>query len=204
MITQKELTVDACVRYLINNISKVSKEHLFDIKCAHSNKTKLKSGKTLDVTQEELKCRLNYNQGSGKFFWLVDDSIAGYVCGTGYVSITLNGRSYRADRLAWLYVHGHMPKNQIDHINGIRSDNRIINLRDVTGAENCKNSKIASNNTSGFKGVEWIPSRNKWRALITSKGKKINVGSHSCKIDAVAAVMKARREYGFHKNHGRA
>ena len=197
MITQKELTIGSCVEFLIANISEVNGEMLSNIKLAYSSKPKT------TITQKELKNKLRYDSSTGEFSRLSDGEIAGYMS-NGYVRMTVNGSCYPAHRLAWLYVHGKFPKNQIDHINGIRKDNRIINLRDVTQAENTKNSKIASNNTSGFKGVEWIPSRNKWRALISSKGKKINVGSHYCKIDAVIAVIKARREYGFHENHGRA
>jgi len=197
MITQKELTVDSCVEFLIANISEVDGEMLSNIKLAYSSKPK-----TI-ITQKELKNKLKYDSSNGEFLRLSDGEIAGYKS-NGYIRITVNSNSYPAHRLAWLYVHGKLPTNQIDHINGVRDDNRMVNLRDVTQAENTKNSKIASNNTSGFKGVEWVPSRNKWRALISSGGKKINVGSHACKIDAVIAVIKARREYGFHENHGRA
>lgn len=164
---------------------------------------------TIPINQSVLKARLRYNYKTGEFRWIRDHKhkkLAGVVAGyknNGYISITLNGKQYMAHRLAWLYTTGSFPKNSIDHINGIRSDNRMANLRDVTCAENSKNQKIACNNTSGFKGVEWIPSRNKWRALISSDGKKINVGSHDCKIDAVSAVIRARKEYGFHPNHGR-
>jgi len=161
------------------------------------------------ITQKELKHRLNYIPDTGVFTWRDikgsrrANKIAGSINNNGYRIITIDNIGYRAHRIAWLYVYGNLPLNQIDHINGIKTDNKIGNLRDVTQNENSKNSKIGCNNTSGFKGVEWIPSRNKWRALISSNRKKINVGSHSCKLDAIAAVMRARKEYGFHENHGR-
>lgn len=204
MITQKEFNIDNCIDYLASNSSAFGNDQLFHLREVIKNATPTQNKKP--ITQTEIKNILRYNELTGEFSWLdgANKSCPVGNFSNGYIVITLNCIGYRAHRLAWLYVNGSFPNNQIDHINGIRDDNRIINLRDVTQAVNAKNSKIASNNTSGFKGVEWIPNRNKWRALISSKGKKINLGSHLCKIDAVAAVIKARREHGFHENHGRA
>ena len=200
MNNNKELTIELCIKYLSENLSSVSDDQYFELRdiCLTDFRVNTKT----HMTQSRLKKILEYNPLTGVFLWLSCGSCAGMEY-SGYLSISMLGSSYKAHRLAWLYMYGKFPDNQIDHINGIKDDNRILNLRDVTQAENCKNSKIAVNNTSGFKGVEWIPSRNKWRALISSNGKKINLGSHSCKIDAVAAVIRARKMYGFHSNHGR-
>lgn len=162
------------------------------------------------VTQAELKRLLNYNIETGNFTWkstrrgqvMVGD-IAG--CGDasyGYTVIKINGRLYRAHRLAWLYVHGKFPKNQIDHINHIRSDNRLSNLRHVTQVENHQNCTMDMRNTSGRTGVYWEKARNKWRARIKVGGKRLSLGSYIKHSDACEARDAADIEYGFHENHG--
>ncbi|MDA6380520.1 HNH endonuclease signature motif containing protein [Escherichia coli] len=69
--------------------------------------------------------------------------------------IMINGKAYPAHRLAWLIVYGTMPDGFIDHINRVRTDNRISNLRLVTHSENMQNRKIQKNNKSGYRGVSW-------------------------------------------------
>jgi len=75
-------------------------------------------------------------------------SVAGTPVSDGYVNICINQKRYRAHRLIWLMFNGHFPNNEIDHINGVRSDNRIENLREVGRIENCRNQQIRSNNIS--------------------------------------------------------
>jgi len=97
------------------------------------------------LTQSQLKEILTYNPDTGIFTWLVASNgriRVGDIAGTtdnGYVRIMIERTKYRAHRLAWLYVHGESPKEQIDHINHIRDDNRINNLRCVSCHENFKN-----------------------------------------------------------------
>lgn len=92
------------------------------------------------ITQEELKEYLHYDPLTGDFNWTIGkrglkvNSKAGSMNDQGYVIIRINNIRYRAHRLAWLYVYGHFPINEIDHINGVRSDNRIENLRDAIAA----------------------------------------------------------------------
>jgi hypothetical protein len=94
------------------------------------------------LTQAELKKYLRYYPDSGIFTcpcparW---DKLLGTPNKLGYVYIMVRGRMYAAHRLAWLYVHGEFPKDEIDHINRIRGDNRICNLREATHKENCRN-----------------------------------------------------------------
>ena len=96
-------------------------------------------------TQEELKSLLNYDDKTGIFTWrkssgpVKSGSVAGYVNEKGYILIGIKGKSYRAHRLAWLYVTGEHPVNVIDHINGVRDDNRLSNLRSCTQKENINN-----------------------------------------------------------------
>jgi len=106
----------------------------------------------------------------------------------------ISGRMYRAHRLAWLYVHGKWPENEIDHINGVRSDNRISNLRDATTAENRQNHAIRRDNTSTVPGVDWHKSVQKWRVRIRVPGKRITVGFFKNLEDAAAARARAKAE----------
>jgi hypothetical protein len=91
---------------------------------------------------------LQYNQETGNIIWLKDKGtkkligqIAGNLNNNGYIQIKFDGKLYKAHRLAWYLHHGVWPQNEIDHINGIRNDNRINNLRDVTKNENLLNQK---------------------------------------------------------------
>lgn len=128
--------------------------------------------------------------------------VAGCVFPNGYRKICVNGRSYQAHRLAFAYHYGRWPIYQIDHINGVRDDNRIENLREVTHAENHKNKKLPNTNKSGVPGVRL--DRGKWvSAIYVGKRQQTYLGRYSCFLDAVAARYRAEREYGFHQNHGR-
>lgn len=121
----------------------------------------------------------------------------------GYQRIILNSKRYQAHRLAWLYVFGEHPEGQIDHINGLRSDNRIINLREVTQQENLKNIRRRDSNKSGHTGVCWSNCAKKWISYIDVNKKRKHLGTFADIEDAVAARVKASREFGFHDNHGR-
>jgi hypothetical protein len=122
-------------------------------------------------------------------------------CGDGYRRGTVFYTNLKAHRVIWALVHGEWPADQIDHINGDPSDNRICNLRSVSNAENSRNSARPINNTSGVRGVYWHQSKNKWRARI---GKNISLGYFADFDEAVAARKAAEAERGYHPNHGRA
>lgn len=149
------------------------------------------------LTQEELKRQLNYNEETGIFTNRITRSIRsqiGKIPGTeskqqGYVRIRINGKFYLAHRLAWLYVYGAFPEMQIDHINGIRNDNRIINLRNATHSQNNLNCTIRSDNSSGFKGVYWCKSHEKWQARAMINRKNIHIGYYTNREEAGVAYQ---------------
>ena len=161
------------------------------------------------ITVEELKLLLDYDASTGLFVWKSDRTTTvkkGDIAGTnsyGYLVITIGGKRYSAHRLAWLYITGSHPIDQIDHVNGIRDDNRFLNLREVTNSENAKNSKHRINNTSGHIGVGFEIRGCKWVAIIKVEGKIISLGRYTDKNEAVEARKKAEIKYGFHANHGR-
>lgn len=134
------------------------------------------------LTQERLKELLHYNSETGEFTWLVarngtkNDHTAGSADSQGYVGIRIDGRRHKAHRLAWLYVHGRWPESFIDHINQVRKDNRISNLREATRSLNGHNRPKPKHNTSGFKGVSFHRKTGKWKASVTFKGVRHYLG----------------------------
>jgi len=155
--------------------------------------------------------RLSYDSRTGIFKWksraashVLKGSKAGSVDKrSGYVRIKLLGRKYRAHRLAWLIVYGSFPPEQIDHINGVRHDNRIINLRAVTNAENSRNKSLCISNKSGHIGIHYNKRMNKWTAAIGTNYKQVHLGSFENKEDAIEARRIAEINYNYHPNHGR-
>ena len=160
------------------------------------------------ITQKRLKEVLHYNPDTGLFTWIAHrqgvkvGSSAGNTTVQGYRIIGIDGKRYMAHRAAWLYMTGSWPKNQIDHINHIRDDNRIINLREVTHKENKRNQPINKNNTSGVTGVYWNKPLQMWHPKIMVNSKSINLGTFIDKFEAICARKSANNKYGFHPNHG--
>lgn len=119
----------------------------------------------------------------------------GYKCGS------FSGRSFLAHRLIWAAVNRDPGALEIDHINGRKHDNRIENLRAVGRIENCRNSAMRSNNTSGVTGVH--KAGKKWVARIGSGKKRVTIGSFESFDDAVLARRAAEVELGYSQRHGR-
>lgn len=148
------------------------------------------------LTQEHLKKLLSYNEETGEFTWRVSRGSAksGSKAGClhdGYIEIRIDGKNYKAHRLAWLYTHGSWPTSEIDHKYGNRSDNRIAEIREATHAENMKNRGAYKCNKSGFAGVDWKPEKQKWRARIGIDGKQKNIGYFATAEEANAARQNA-------------
>jgi len=159
------------------------------------------------LTQDRLKELLTYNPDNGHFVWRESrgNISAGYRAGSierGYEIIGIDRKPYRAHRLAWLYVYGEFPIQEIDHINHDRADNRIDNLRCVDRAENAKNKRIADSSYSGVSGVSWYKNIRRWVARIKVNGKDVYLGTFTDFDKAVDTMGKAKKEYGYHENHG--
>lgn len=118
----------------------------------------------------------------------------------GYLVIWLDDKSYLAHRLAWFYETGEWP-NQIDHINGIKTDNTFSNLRNVTAQQNSKNLKLPKHNTTGFKGVSWHKKARKWIVSLTVNGEYKYLGLFDSFGDARLVYQEAAKEAGFTERH---
>ncbi len=136
------------------------------------------------MKQLRLKELLSYDPESGEFrrrISVSSNARAGSVIGVphtnGYLIAQIDGRKYYLHRLAWLYVHGEFPPDEIDHINRKRDDNRVANLRPATRKQNCRNVSARSNSKSGIRGVCWSKKRRTWEAFINLDGKSKYLGS---------------------------
>jgi len=149
------------------------------------------------LTAERLRHLLHYNADTGEFRWRVPrkGSVKGGAAGRlhykGYREICVDGRLYRAHRLAWLYVHGQWPKEEVDHRNLNKADNRIENLREASHAQNKHNVPAPANNKSGFKGVSFHKQRRRWTAQICYLGKTQRLGLFDTPEAAHAAYVEA-------------
>lgn len=170
-------------------------------------------------SQEVLRQLLDYDPETGVLRWKEreigmfpsariargwNSKYAGAVAGrisesTGYVQLTLLGRSHMAHRLIWKMVEGEDP-DEVDHVDGERTRNAWVNLRNVDRSMNQRNAKRRSDNSSGAVGVFWHRSRLKWCARIRNK----YLGIYENYDDAVAARRRAELDAKFHANHGRS
>lgn len=154
-----------------------------------------------DLTQARLKELLHYDPETGRFRWLVKFSRQqpGGTAGTrdahGYLLIRVERRLYKAHRLAWLYVYGSWPAKGIDHINRVRDDNRIANLREACQSLNSMNRSVTAKSRSGVLGVIWREDRQKWTAQIRIGYRMVHLGVFKSKDDATAARKKAEAAF---------
>lgn len=159
------------------------------------------------ICLEELRREIFYNKATGDFIWLVSKgrakagSKAGTKSSEGYLQICFKRKMYFGHRLAWFYVYGEFPKNEIDHINHNKLDNRIENLRNVTAQENQKNRPLEKKSTTKICGVS-ICKDGIYKVSIGVNKKSLFLGRFKNIEDAVQARKKAEKEYGYHENHG--
>ena len=160
-----------------------------------------------DLTQDRLKALLSYDAETGEFKFLVSRGrvragfIAGHQRRDGYVKIKIDNIHYSAHRLAWLYVNGAFPSGEIDHRNGNPSDNRWVNLRDVSHKENGRNRCLRIDNTSGYQGVNFHNQTNRWRARIHIDGRRRHIGYFDTAELAHAAYAKVAGTLRFTNRH---
>jgi len=163
-----------------------------------------------ELTVERLRERVNYDANTG-IMTLKTKPIKGgrtpiggamgSVHPKGYLYLNLDGRRYLVHRLVWMYVYGEWP-DSVDHINHVRSDNRLANLRNIPGHENQKNMKLGAKNASGVPGISWSATRNKWEVYITSKRNRVSLGRFADFFEAVCTRKSAELALNFHPNHG--
>lgn len=173
-----------------------------------------------------LRDLLQYLPGTGDFFWLprtpemfpadkqcpklsakgFNNAFAGKPAfrnrdSEGYLRGRLMGRDYFAHRVAWAFFYGVWPEDEIDHINHIRDDNRIANLRDVSRSENCMNQRRRSARAGGG-GVRWDAQRQLWRADIRRYGRRVFVGRFPTEREAVSAQEATINALGLQYPNG--
>jgi hypothetical protein len=155
-----------------------------------------------ELTQDRLKESLSYDPDTGLFTWIKKPSkkikvgsTAGCKHPNGYIRIQIDYKLYGAHQLAWLYVYGESPACDIDHVDELKDNNRIVNLRLDVNRENPHNvSKPRSDNTSGYRGVDWREDLKKWQARIMVNGKSKHLGYFNTAVEAYAAYLCAKRK----------
>lgn len=157
----------------------------------------------LDATR--LRELLQYNAETGIFRWRATGrgrkpphEPAGSKHVEGYLTIRIDGRSYLCHRLAWLYAYGRWPFDQLDHINGIRTDNRLSNLRECSNLENCQNVRAHRDSSSRYVGVSRTKN-GRWVAHICTAGTVRHIGTFDS--EAAAAAAYATEKTTLHPFH---
>lgn len=152
------------------------------------------------LTQEYLKRQLSYDPETGLFTRIRANGNAhiGDIAGntnsiSGYHYISLKGHPRRAHRLVWLYLYGAFPEGMIDHINGIKNDNRLANLRECNRAQNALNCKVDVRNKFGLKGVRQIG--NRFCARATKDKKEIHLGCFATAVEASQRYIEFVKSY---------
>lgn len=154
------------------------------------------------VTYDRLKDLLHYDPESGVWTWRDGGkgrsagAVAGCATPLGYRVIGIGGAKHQSHRLAFLYMTGHEPEAEIDHINGVPGDDRWENLRPATPTQNRANKRACANNKLGVKGVHQLP-YGSYRAQIQKHGRMTDLGVFETVDDAAAAYwLAAQRVHG--------
>lgn len=160
-----------------------------------------KSPEAFAMDVAELRRVLDYNRESGEFRWLkklsnraLAGSVAGTLEGYGYIQILIHGTLVKAHRLAWVFAYGQWPSGLIDHVNGNRADNSLLNLRDASRLVNQQNLRSAPKNSStGILGAHIATSGKPFRSRIRVDGKERHIGKYETAEQAHAAYVAAKR-----------
>lgn len=157
-------------------------------------------------TQEQVHSLFSYDPETGILFRKVTTNRnalagepAGWINNHGYLNIKIDRRTYKVHQIVWLYVYGIWPVGVIDHINQIKTDNRIANLRDTTVQINNINKSVRKDNTTGIPGVTWRERDKLFYAACRRDGKQNYLGSFKSAQEALAAVNKFKQEYEIGK-----
>lgn len=150
----------------------------------------------MELTKDAVLTVFEYHAESGVFMRRKSHGacLAGVPAGAinkkGYRQISVNNKLYYAHRLVWLVETGEFPIGVLDHINRIKDDNRIANLREVSHKQNMENTGTYAHNTSGYKGVFWDLQAKKWQARVNHNGKQIFAGRFDNVYDAHQAYIR--------------
>lgn len=157
--------------------------------------------RSAELSRDRLKELFNYDAATGNLIRRISvgggskpGDILGSLNGGGYIDGVVDGVSYRVHRLVWLWFNGVPPESHIDHINGVRDDNRIENLRLVTPSQNQWNRPRQKSNHHALKGITYRKDRDRWVASIRVNGKKHYLGYFNTPEEAHAAYCKAASE----------
>lgn len=153
------------------------------------------------ITQQRLKELFNYCPDTGILTQKTRTSQrvkvgedVGCLTRNGYLKIFCQGRNYRVHRLAWLYVYGDYPDEDIDHINGIRTDNRLCNLRLATRSQNNCNSKLRADNKTSYRNVHFFKRTGTYQVQVRLNGKRVNGGYFATAEEASVVATKMRKQ----------
>ena len=161
------------------------------------------------ITREQVLTFLDYDRERGFFSWRISrgrakaGALAGNTDHQGYRRIKINGVFYTVHRLVWLVEHGVFPEQELDHIDRVRDNNQINNLRQVSRKVNMENTGMHGKNTSGYKGVSFSKQSQKWRAHIGHNGKVRALGYFPTPELAHQAYLAARKSF-FEEPHERS
>lgn len=180
---------------------------------------------TEEITPAELRRLIRYDRSTGDLFWkhrprsmfadckqpnssyhsfksqyAMRPALVAHKDG-GYRYGLVMGIKHYAHRVAYCLHYGRWPEGLVDHIDRDPSNNRIKNLRDTNYRTNSRNQTLATNNTSGTRGVSWMYKAKSWRARITVDGRQVSLGAFKDKQDAINARLEAERKYmGFNND----
>ena len=147
-----------------------------------------------DIDFNNLRKSFIYDSESGILIRTRTNKPANSMDVHGYIVVFFNGKTYKAHRLIWAILHGEFPSGQIDHINGVRHDNRAKNLRVVTQLQNAQNKqKQHKTNKSGYRGVFWNKQKKKWQAGIHANRKYIYLGMFNAPEIAYQSYLEAKK-----------